>query len=74
MPSITGITFAGMISTGSHGTGIKNQVIASMVLEIELVNGKGDFIICSKEDIDSEIFKASLCSLGSFGIITKLTI
>jgi L-gulonolactone oxidase len=62
-----------MISTGSHGTGIRNQILASMVLEIELVTGSGDVILCSKEK-ESEIFKASLCSLGSFGIITKLTI
>ena len=48
-PSITDITFAGLIATGTHGTGIKNQVLASIVTEIEFVSGRGDIIVCSKE-------------------------
>ena len=73
LPSITGITVAGLISTGTHGTGINNQVMASMVTEIEFVSGTGELIVCSKTERE-DLFNAMQCSLGALGIITRLTL
>lgn len=73
LPSITGITFAGVIATGSHGTGLTNQVLAEMVNDIEFVNGQGELVYCNKEVLP-DVFKAILCSLGAIGIITKMTL
>ena len=64
---------AGAISTGTHGTGIALGTIATQVLGITLVTGKGEILTCSAS-MHPEIFKAAQISLGSLGIITRLTL
>lgn len=73
LPSITDLTFAGLIATGTHGTGITNQVLASLVTELEFVSGTGDMVTCSRAT-NEPVFLAMLCSLGALGIVTRLTL
>jgi len=73
LPSITDITFAGLIATGTHGTGIKNQVLASLVTELEFVSGTGEVHTCTRHT-NEQVFLAMLCSLGALGIVTRLTL
>jgi FAD/FMN-containing dehydrogenase len=47
MPNIGSIseqTVAGAISTGTHGTGITHQILASQVVSLKLVNGLGELV------------------------------
>ena len=67
------LTFAGLIATGTHATGLSHKILASMVKEIEFVNGVGE-ILSTSESLSPSLFKAMLCSLGALGIITKMTI
>lgn len=69
--SISEQSIAGAISTGTHGTGLDFQVLASQVLVITLVNGRGEVVTLHKGDED---FNAAAVSLGCLGIITEVTL
>lgn len=64
-------SIAGAISTGTHGTGIAFGNLSSQVVEIVLVTGTGEVLTLSEKQ-HPELFKASLVSLGCFGIIVKV--
>jgi FAD/FMN-containing dehydrogenase len=38
LASISDITVAGAIATGTHGTGLKNRIIASMIKEMKVMD------------------------------------
>jgi len=38
LASISDITVAGAIATGTHGTGLKNKILASMIKEMKVMN------------------------------------
>jgi FAD-linked oxidoreductase len=63
-------SIAGAISTGTHGTGIEFGTLATQVIEITLIDGKGDLLTCSETE-NREIFKCAQISLGALGIITR---
>lgn len=64
-------SIAGAISTGTHGTGIAFGIVSSQIIEIVLVTGTGDVVTISETE-NSEVFKASLVSLGCLGIVVKV--
>ena len=64
-------SLAGALSTGTHGTGVGFGTLATQMLEITLVNGKGETLVCS-EHKNREIFKAAQISLGALGVITRI--
>ncbi|MFS0751681.1 D-arabinono-1,4-lactone oxidase [Oceanobacillus sp. 1P07AA] len=66
-------SIAGAISTGTHGTGIKFGSISTQVKEITFVTAGGKLLTLNEEN-NQEIFKASLVSLGMFGIIIEVKI
>lgn len=63
-------SIAGTISTGTHGTGVNFGVIATQVIELWLVNGKGEEVHLTPAD--GLAFRAAQVALGSLGIVTKL--
>ncbi|MEM7106037.1 MAG: D-arabinono-1,4-lactone oxidase [Bacteroidota bacterium] len=63
-------SIAGSIMTGTHGTGIELGNLATQVVGLTMVNGKGELITLSGNDND-HLFKATLISLGSIGIVTR---
>ncbi|KAJ8327117.1 D-arabinono-1,4-lactone oxidase [Batrachochytrium dendrobatidis] len=69
--SISEQSIAGAISTGTHGTGIKFGILASMVLELRLVIANGEILTLSRES-SPDLFLAALCSLGCLGVITRV--
>jgi len=71
--SISDQSVAGAISTGTHGTGIGFGILASDVLEMELILANTSEITCSHQE-NPDLFKAGLCSLGALGIISTVTI
>ena len=71
--SISEQSIAGAISTGTHGASLHQKGLASLVVELEIVDGTGRIIRCS-EDHNPNIFYAALIGLGSLGLITQVTI
>ena len=71
LPSISNISLAGGISTGTHGSNVNNGSLSSIVksMNIILANGESKFIDETDED-----FRAVICGLGCLGIIENLTI
>lgn len=63
-------SIAGALSTGTHGTGANLGTLATQMVEITLINGKGELITLSKSD--GEAFKCAQISLGALGILVKI--
>jgi D-arabinono-1,4-lactone oxidase len=80
--SITDQSMAGAISTGTHGSSLEYGVISNQVQphkselmkveEITLVLADGTITTCSLEN-DPDLFRAALISLGSLGVIIRIT-
>ena len=66
-------SLAGAVSTGTHGTGIGLQCISAYVTHFELLTASGALLQCSAEE-HPEIFAAGRVSLGSLGIVTKISL
>ncbi|XP_072045784.1 L-gulonolactone oxidase-like [Amphiura filiformis] len=71
--AISEVTIAGMICTGTHGTGANYGIISTQVLEIELITAAGKEVICSHTE-NTDLFRAACCSLGALGVITAVTL
>ncbi len=69
--SIAKQSLAGAIATGTHGSGIAFQCLASQVLEFNLINANGEKITYNKEE---EAFNAAIIGLGCLGVITEMTL
>lgn len=69
--SIAQQSLAGAISTGTHGSGINFQCLASQVLSFSLINATGEKLTIKKGD---SLFDAAIISLGCLGVITEMTL
>ena len=65
-------SLAGAVSTGTHGTGADLHCISAYVENFELLTASGEILNCSRTE-NPEIFAAGRVSLGSLGILTKIT-
>ncbi|HEY6407399.1 MAG TPA: D-arabinono-1,4-lactone oxidase [Ktedonobacteraceae bacterium] len=66
-------SISGAISTGTHGTGVGFGTLSTQVEGLTLVTASGEILECSSER-DPDIFKAAQVSLGTLGIIAKVTL
>jgi xylitol oxidase len=73
LASLPHISVAGACATATHGSGMKNGNLATNVVAMELVTPNGDVLNISREK-DPDIFNGSVVSMGSLGVITKLTL
>lgn len=66
LASLPHISIAGSISTGTHGSGIKNQNLANQVLSLDLITAEGE-----RRHIDraNPAFNALVVGLGLGGIV-----
>lgn len=71
--SISDQSVAGLISTGTHGSSQHHGLVSQQVVSISIVNSEGKVIECSSIE-NSDLFRASLLSLGKIGIITHVTL
>ncbi|ODV93951.1 hypothetical protein PACTADRAFT_4848 [Pachysolen tannophilus NRRL Y-2460] len=71
--SISEQSVAGIISTGTHGASPFHGLVSQQVVDITLVNGKGELIKCSPL-INQELFRGAMLSLGKLGMIVKVTL
>lgn len=75
LSSISDQTLAGCIATGTHGTGYTFPMLASAIVEIQIVLADGSVHVCGKDRDDPQIpFLATLCHLGCLGVITGAVI
>ncbi|KAG0342472.1 hypothetical protein BG004_005672 [Podila humilis] len=71
--SISEQSVAGAISTATHGTGAEYSSLCAAVLDMTMITAHGERLYCSKT-VQPDIFHAAVCSLGSMGIITTMTL
>lgn len=69
--SISDTSLAGVIATATHGSGISYGVISKHVLGLTLLLADGSKTYCSPLE-NPDVFKASLCGLGSTGLILSV--
>ena len=65
-------SLAGAVSTGTHGTGIDLHCISAYVEAFELLTASGEILRCNEYE-NKDIFDAGRVSLGSLGVLTKIT-
>jgi FAD/FMN-containing dehydrogenase len=66
-------TLAGVVATGTHGTGIAWGSLAAPVTGMRLVTGEGKVVEWSTE-AEPELMRAARISLGLLGISTSVTL
>lgn len=64
-------TIAGVISTGTHGSGRKLQNISATLVGVRLVTGAGEVVEWSAEE-HADLIDAARVSMGLLGIFTAL--
>ncbi|CAF4704496.1 unnamed protein product, partial [Rotaria sp. Silwood2] len=69
--SISTLTIAGVVSTATHGSGIKYGTLSSYVRSITLMKLNGEIKEYCLED-DEDLFRCVTCCLGTFGIIISV--
>jgi FAD/FMN-containing dehydrogenase len=60
-----------MMTTATHGTGIHHRVLSSHVQAVRLLTADGTKVTCSRHHLP-DLFYATLCGLGSTGIILDI--
>lgn len=71
MASLPHISVAGAISTGTHGSGDRNQNLAASVCAIELLTASGETVSFERGSPD---FAGVVVGLGALGVITEVTV
>ncbi|KAJ7072166.1 D-arabinono-1,4-lactone oxidase-domain-containing protein [Mycena amicta] len=69
--SISDVTLGGVVSTATHGSGITFGPLSGDVLELHILLADGSIVLCSA-DILADLFHATLCGLGTTGIILTI--
>ncbi|MGZ8697863.1 MAG: D-arabinono-1,4-lactone oxidase [Gaiellaceae bacterium] len=76
MPNLGDInaqSIAGAINTATHGTGVELGNLATTIVGMELVTGRGDVVWC---DVTArpDLLQVARVGVGALGIVTKVTI
>jgi L-gulonolactone oxidase len=69
--SIAQQTVAGVVATGTHGTGVRTGNLSTFVREMRLVDGVGALCTLSPSS-DPDAFRDARVHLGCLGILTRL--
>ena len=73
LASLPGITVAGACATATHGSGLRNGNLATVVAAVELVTADGQLVEL-RRDRDGERFLGAVVGLGSIGVVTRTTL
>lgn len=71
LASLPHISVAGACATATHGSGVSNGNLATVISAMELVAGTGEVVRVSRED---EQFNGMVVGLGALGVVTKMTL
>lgn len=66
-------TLAGAISTGTHGTGLRFGGLATQVIGVRLVDGRGEVVLADAAH-QADLVPALSLGLGAFGVLTEITL
>lgn len=69
LASLPHISVVGACATGTHGSGDRNQGLASAVAALQLVTATGDIATITRDDPE---FAGAVVSLGRLGVVTSL--
>jgi L-gulono-1,4-lactone dehydrogenase len=67
LPIYEGMTVGGMVSTGSHGSGLTDGSLSDEIIEMTIVRADGEIVRVT--DADLQTWRAARISLGMLGII-----
>lgn len=76
MPNLGDInvqTVAGAVGTATHGTGVELGNLATTVVGLELVDGRGRVVRCD-ESTDADLLGVARVGVGALGVVTELTL
>jgi xylitol oxidase len=73
LASLPHISVAGSIATATHGSGVKNGNLATVVSGLEFVTAAGEVVSLTREK-DGEQFLGAVVHLGGLGMVTKVTL
>jgi xylitol oxidase len=73
LASLPHISVAGAITTGTHGSGVKNGNLSTAVSLLDIVNGAGDVVTLSRK-ANPDIFPGAVVGLGALGVITNVAL
>lgn len=65
-------SLGGATATGTHGTGTSFGNVSTEITAFTIITASGEILNCSKDE-NTDLFMAGRVSLGTFGIITKMT-
>jgi len=71
LASLPHISVAGACATGTHGSGVGNQILASSVRSITLATAMGDLFTLERGDVD---FEGAVVALGRLGVVVSLVL
>lgn len=69
--SISDQTLAGIVTTATHGSGIKYGVMSTHVMALTILMADGSRLYCSRDE-QPDLFVASICGLGSTGLVLTI--
>jgi alditol oxidase len=71
LASLPHISVAGAVATATHGSGVLNGNLATVVAALELVTSSGEVITVSRGDLD---FDGIVVGLGALGVVIQMTL
>ena len=73
LASLPHISIAGACATGTHGSGDRSGNLSTAVRAMDVVRADGELVTISRGD-NSATFPGAVVSLGSLGVVTRLTL
>lgn len=73
LASLPHVTVVGACSTATHGSGIHNGNLSTIVSALEFVTADGSLATLSRAK-DGDTFNGAVVSLGAIGVITRITL
>jgi xylitol oxidase len=73
LASLPHITVAGACASATHGSGVRNGNLATVVHSMEIVKADGEIVKFSRDDVNGLLSGAAV-GLGALGVVTKLTL
>lgn len=66
------VRVAGIVSSGTHGTGKNTSTVGDLVDALEVIDATGTFRVLSDASVGPEIMRAVRMGLGLFGVIARV--
>ena len=73
LASLPHISVAGACATATHGSGDRQGNLATAVSALEIVTGKGERIVLTREQ-NRQVLEGAVVGLGGLGVVTRLTL